>query len=196
MLFFTLFFTIIGWGLSALLIFAACKSKVGRRLSPLVMAGCFFALGTFVLLGYVLDSAKLFAIGISLPIGVLLAFLSVYDLLKYRQCTVSVTAQIKEIECVWRRRGRNCYVPLFCYQYLGKTYEAHSFIQYSRRKAERLFVKGARCELRIDPRDPEICVNKRTKPHLDFLMLFFALCLLAYSVFLICAPAEVITLRV
>ena len=196
MLIFALLFVLVGWGLAALLLIGAYKVKKGRLVLVWTMAGCFFSLGAIPLVAYLLDSAKLFAIGISLPLGVLLAFLSVHDLLRYTWCTVSVQACVRDVACVYSRHRTARYAPLFFYQYLGKSYEAQSFLHYSRRLSELLFKKGEQLEIFVDPRAPENCADKRKFPRCHFLLLLGALCFLALTIFLICTPSQAITMRI
>lgn len=196
MLPFVIFFLVVGWGLVALLAWGAYKVRTKRTASVWILAGCFFVLGTFPFVGYLFDSAKWFAIGVSLPLGLLLTFLSIDGFLKYKWCTDLVEAQVKDLAPIYRHRGVAGYVPVFSYHYRGESYEGQSFLPHSKRNLQHLFSKGDRCEIFVDPRCPECCVDKkRERPRLHLLLMFFAICFFAFSIFLICMPAESIAIR-
>ena len=195
MLFITMFLLIMSWGTAALIAWCAHKARKGRPVFLWIVAGCFFSVGAIVLVGCLINSAKLFAVGITLPLGLLLAFLSVQDMLKYKWCTALVQARVKEIVCTYTRRRNRRYAPVFCYQYLGENYEMKSFVHYSRRNSRRLFMEGAYYDIFVDPQCPEFCVDKRRRPYYDFLLMFFAFFFLAYAVVLIFAPSSAITIR-
>ena len=198
MLPFVIFFLLVGWGLAAFFIWVGCnKARAGRRLSFWVLAGCFFALGAFPLVGCLLNSEKWFAAGIALSIGVLLSFLSVESLIRCKWCTVPVEAYVKDLVPVYHRRGQpSRYVPVFSYRYLEKNYEERSFLNYTGRTLHRLFTVGERYEIFIDPRCPSCCADKRKLPYVgNPLLLLCALGFLAFGIVVICLPAASITVR-
>ena len=191
----TIFLLIFCWGTAALIAWCAYKARGGRPVFLRVTAGCFFLVGAIVLVGCLINSTKLFAVGITLPIGLLLAYLSVQDMVKYKWCTAPVQARVKGIVQSYSRRGIRRYTPVFCYQYLGKSYEMTSFVHYSLRNSRCLFEEGMYYHIFVDPRPPEFCVDKRRRPRYDFLLMFFALFFLVAAVALICTPSSAITIQ-
>ncbi len=193
MLPFTVLFVVLGWGLAAVLSWIAFKGRGKRPFLLWAMALCFFAAGAFPLAASLLESAKLYAVGIALTFGTLLAVLGVEKLLSYMWCTVPIRARVARVVQVYSRRGPVGHVPVFSYCYAGKNYESQSLAS-SKRRTGRVLMEGEEYEIFVDPRRPENCADKCCRPRVDLWLLLLAFCFLLYGFFLLLMPAASITI--
>ena len=124
-------------------------------------------------------------ISLSAPCGLLMSALGINLLRGFNGCTKKVVARCTGYQ-VHRVKGIPCFYPVFRYTYKGKTFISQSLVNYLEADYNALFDKGEEITIYINPKKPDLCVDKRKLPYARaFFVLSLGVFLLVISGFII-----------
>lgn len=191
---FVILLSIFSLGLTAFFLFLARRAKAYQKMQSLAFAfGC-GVWGVGLIAACILDSAKVFAVTLSFPIGCLLVQIPFFTLIRRKKCTVCVKATFSDIQ-IHRSRRYKTYSPVFSYTYGGEIFKSPSFIGYSKRELNRLFEKKKTYDIAINPLDPTDCVDKRKIPAGDIFCFVAGVLFLIFSIYLLTLPGSAIAIK-
>ena len=191
---FVILLSIFSLGLTALFLFLARRAKAYQKMQSLAFAfGC-GVWGVGLIAACILDSAKVFAVTLSFPIGCLLVQIPFFTLIRRKKCTVCVKATFSDIQ-IHRSRRYKTYSPVFSYTYGGEIFKSPSFIGYSKRELNRLFEKKKTYDIAINPLDPTDCVDKRKIPAGDIFCFVAGVLFLIFAIYLLTLPGSAIAIK-
>ena len=149
----------------------------------LISAIICFLLPILMTIGMLLNSEKLVVSALLLPIGLLMIATSIEHFVRYKKCTIIVSAKCVSFET----RGRHgyYYAPQFSYNYNGESILMYSFSSYCKIEFNKLFVINNTYDIFINPENPKHCVDKRCFPISTIFVLILGIIFLVFGTFVV-----------
>ena len=179
---FFIFLSIVGLILSLIYVYIHTKEK-NKNPYFLISAIIWFLIPTLMATGMLLNSEKLIVSALLLPISLFMIVTSIEHFVRYKKCTIIVSAKCVSFET--RGRYGYYYAPQFSYNYNGKTILVYSFSSYLKRKFNKLFEINITYDIFINPENPNHCVDKRFFPISTIFVLIFGIIFLVLGTFVV-----------
>jgi len=136
-----------------------------------------------IIAGVVLNSDKLSAFGLVEPISFFLLLLAIRFVVVMRKSYVEINAQCTGYQ-EYTRKFITRYIPEFSYRYNGKDYQVYSYMNYDKRKFQRLFKTNETYTIYINPEAPHQCVYRRVVSGDMVLMFIFSIFFILLGIFI------------
>ena len=179
---FFIFLSIVGLIVSLIYVYIHTKEK-NKNPYFLISAIIWFLIPTLMATGMLLNSEKLIVSALLLPISLFIIVTSIEHFVRYKKCTIIVSAKCVSFEA--RGRYGYYYAPQFSYNYNGVSILMYSFSSYRKRKFNKLFVINNTYDIFINPENPKHCVDKRYFPISTIFVLIFGIIFLAFGTFVV-----------
>ena len=128
-----------------------------------------------------LESPDKDLLSLSVPGGLLMLALGINLLGAFNGCTKKVSARCTGHQ-IRRAKGISFFHPIFKYTYKGKNFISQSVTNYLESDYHALYDKSDEITIYINPKKPDVCVDKRKLPTARaFLVLSFGIFLLVVS---------------
>ena len=180
---FFIFLSIVGLIVSLIYVYIHIKEK-NKNPYFLISAIIWFLIPTLIATGMLLISEKLIVSALLLPISLIMIVTSIEHFVRYKKCTIIVSAKCVSFEM----RGRSpfyYYAPQFSYNYNGESILMYSFSSYRKRKFNKLFEINNTYDIFINPENPNHCVDKRCFPISIIFVLIFGIIFLVFGTFVV-----------
>ena len=178
---FFIFLSIVGLTVSLTYVYIHTKEK-NKNPYFLISAIIWFLIPTLMATGMLLNSEKLIVSALLLPISLLMIVTSIEHFVRYKKCTIIVSAKCVSFET--RGKGQY-YAPQFSYNYNGESILMYSFSSYRKRKFNKLFKINNTYDIFINPENPNHCVDKRCFPISTIFVLIFGIIFLVFGTFVV-----------